>query len=218
MRMFTNSSARSLFRLRSLVVGETVPVSEEALAAAQRSAFAQIARQYEGDLLRAARRLCRGHEDQAQDLVQETLIRAYQAFLLERYEERNAMRPWLLRILTNLFLIEYRRRRRWDAGISAEEAEVRGEGRSSAWQAASADTPGVEMLADTLDEPLERALASLPEKLRLCVLLVDVEGLDYKETAKALRIPLGTVRSRLARARLQLHACLLEYARERRRI
>jgi RNA polymerase sigma-70 factor (ECF subfamily) len=73
-------------------------------------------------------------------------------------------------------------------------------------------------MAATLDEPLERALAALPHEQRACVLLVDVEGWEYAEAAAALDIPIGTVRSRLARARRQLHALLFDYAQARRRI
>jgi len=71
------------------------------------------------------------------------------------------------------------------------------------------------MLADTLDEPLEKALAA-PDGLRLCVLLVDVEGLEYAEAATTLGVPIGTVRSRLSRARFQLHDMLQQYGRDRR--
>ena len=67
------------------------------------------------------------------------------------------------------------------------------------------------------EEPVKQALAALPEEQRACVVLVDVEGLEYAEAATALGVPIGTVRSRLARARLHLHALLYGYARERRR-
>lgn len=63
-------------------------------------------------------------------------------------------------------------------------------------------------MAHTLDEELERALAMLPDILRICVLLCDTEGLSYEETAQALNIPIGTVRSRLARTRVKLHDLL----------
>ncbi len=76
------------------------------------------------------------------------------------------------------------------------------------------------VLAGTLDEPLEAALAALPNGLRLCMLLVDMEGMDYAQAAATLGIPVGTVRSRLSRARFQLHEMhemLEQYGRDRRR-
>lgn len=76
--------------------------------------------------------------------------------------------------------------------------------------------PGIALLAETLDEELEAALASLPEAMRLCVVLVDMEGQDYAEAAKTLGVPIGTVRSRLSRARLQLQDLLRDYGRRKR--
>ena len=69
-----------------------------------------------------------------------------------------------------------------------------------------------------LDERLEGALSALSDEFRSCVILVDVEGLEYSEAAGVLEIPIGTVRSRLARARLQLHALLYDYAKDLRRV
>jgi RNA polymerase sigma-70 factor (ECF subfamily) len=69
------------------------------------------------------------------------------------------------------------------------------------------------LLASTLDEPVEAALARLSPELRACVILVDIEELDYAEAAVALGVPLGTVRSRLFRARQQLHALLTPHVR-----
>jgi RNA polymerase sigma-70 factor (ECF subfamily) len=186
-------------------------------AVVRRNAFGVLARQQEANLLRAARRLCRGNEDQAQDLVQDALVRAYKAYSAGSYAESAATPwPWLLRILTNLFINDYNRRRKWDAGVDLDTLTSSGEAGPPETHAAPCDMPGLSLLAQTLDEELEQALARLSEPLRLCVVLVDMEGLDYAEAAKSLNVPIGTVRSRLSRARLQLQDHLQDYGRRKR--
>jgi RNA polymerase sigma-70 factor (ECF subfamily) len=177
----------------------------------KRKAFAALAHKSEGDLLRLGRRLCFGNDDRAQDLIQDTLVRAYEAYLNGKFDGGNP-RPWLLRILTNLFINDHRRRKKWDAGVDVDTLTSSGETGPVQTHAAPGDTPGFDLLAATLDEELERALASLPEPMRLAIVLVDMEGLDYAEAAKALGVPVGTVRSRLSRARMLLHDMLRDYA------
>jgi RNA polymerase sigma-70 factor, ECF subfamily len=158
------------------------------------------------DLLRLARRLTGGNEDPAQDLVQETLIRALETLLRNEYHDAGNLRAYLMRILTNRFLSQ-RRRDKWSAEVDIETDVA----------AATFATESAEhtTLTQTLDEPLERALAALPDGLRAAILLVDIEGLEYSEAALALGIPLGTVRSRLFRARQALHRALLPCAYKR---
>jgi RNA polymerase sigma-70 factor (ECF subfamily) len=186
------------------------PIDERAVHA-RRAAFTKLALEHEGALLRAARRMYVAEEEKAQDLVQETLVRAYQSFLQDGFDGANA-RAWLARILTNLFINDYRRSRKWEASVTVDELTSSGQAGPPQTQAAACDMPGVKLMADTLDEELEKALASLSEPLRLCAVLVDVEGLDYAEAAAALGIPIGTVRSRLSRARMLLHDLLQGFA------
>jgi RNA polymerase sigma-70 factor (ECF subfamily) len=162
--------------------------------------------------------MCAGQEDRAQDLVQDTLLRAYVAFVESRFQEGTNARAWLLRILTNVFLTEYRKRQKWEAGIDLETLTASGEAGPECLRASVEDVPHEALLAGTLDEPLEQALAALPVEQRLCVVLVDIEGAEYRQAAEALGVPIGTIRSRLARARLQLHALLYDYAQQRRRV
>lgn len=176
----------------------------------RRAAFADLARVHEARLLSAARRLCRGEEDRAQDLVQDALVRAYEAYIGGKFREGLNARAWFLRILTNLYINDYHRRR-GRAETDLDTLTAGGETGPETARAAPADVPGESLLAATLDEALETALATLSEGLRRCVLLVDVEGLNYAEAAQALNIPVGTVRSRLSRARFHLHAQLTEY-------
>jgi RNA polymerase sigma-70 factor (ECF subfamily) len=186
--------------------------SQDKVIANRRAAFTDLARVHEASLLRAARRLCAGDDDRAQDLVQDALVRAYQAYVGGKFREGLNARAWLLRILTNLYINDYHRRRH-RAETDLDALTAGGETGPDTARAAPADIPGESLLAATLDEALETALGTLSEGLRLCVLLVDVEGLDYAEAAQALNVPVGTVRSRLSRARFQLHAQLVEYGR-----
>ena len=169
-------------------------------------AFALRCQEQAPELLRLARRLTRGNEDPAQDLVQDTLIRAFEAFLRGEYRDQGNLRAYLMRILTNRFLSQ-KRRDKWSAGVDIEADIV-----TEALTTESAESAESTFLSQALDEPLERALATLPDGLRAAILLVDIEGLEYSEAALALGIPLGTVRSRLFRARQILHQALLPCA------
>lgn len=111
---------------------------------------------------------------------------------------------------------DYHFRRRRQNCVDIESVTSAGEAGPVETHASAADTPGVALLAETLDEELETALRRLSEGLRRCVVLVDIEGREYAEAAQLLGIPVGTVRSRLSRARVQLFGLLHGYARERR--
>jgi RNA polymerase sigma-70 factor, ECF subfamily len=169
--------------------------------------FAVLCQEEIPSLLRLARRLTGGNHDAAQDLVQETLIRALEAFLRDGYAERGNLRAYLMRILTNRFLSTRRREARHPVAPLDDVLEQ--EILPTALRGVSVEAL---VLEQVMDEPLERALAALPEGLRAAVLLVDVEGLEYREAAEALGIPVGTVRSRLFRARQLLHQALLPTA------
>jgi RNA polymerase sigma-70 factor (ECF subfamily) len=184
-------------------------------ASARRSRFAAIARENEPVLMRTALRLCQGDPDRSADLVQDALVRAYQSYADGGFQDGTNVKAWLLRILTNAFINEYRRKKRWDAGIDVDTLTASGESGPESTHAAPADVPGTALFECLLDEELERALAALSPLLRSCVVLVDIEGLEYAEAALSLGIPIGTVRSRLARARMQMHDLLMDFARRR---
>ncbi len=177
-----------------------------------RVAFAKLLDQHEATLLRAARRLCGGNDDEAQDLVQDALIKGYGAFLAGRYTEGTNARAWLLRILTNGFINGYHHRKRWEDPADIDALELEG---AAPLRADVSYQPDTALLACTLDEPVERAVASLSPELRACIELVDIGDMDYAETAATLKVPIGTVRSRLFRARQQLHRALYPYAEQR---
>jgi RNA polymerase sigma-70 factor (ECF subfamily) len=187
-----------------------------------REQFAQITRHCETALLRAALRFCKGGHDCAQDLVQETLVRGYDAFRLGKYREEYSPeanqnpQAWLLRILTNKFFNDYRRSARWDAGVTVDTLTAGGVTGPDSTRVRPVDQPEGALLDEVLDEQLVTALDRLPEALRLAVVLVDVQGQTYEEASKALGVPVGTVRSRLSRSRHLLHNFLTAFAYERR--
>lgn len=161
-------------------------------------------------LYRVARRIS-GHEQEAEELVQETYLKAYQAFA--RFEEREfGIRPWLLRILNNTFL--NRRARQIRAPRAAEQKELEDRGVDPTGQAL-ADRSG-ELNYDLLDAEVKTALEQLAPEFRTVLVLWATRDLTYQEIADVLEIPIGTVMSRLHRARQQLTKTLGPLAKENR--
>lgn len=158
-----------------------------------------------------ALRLTRTRAD-AEDLVQDTVLRAFRFF--ERFERGTNIKAWLLRIQYNTFVNRYRR--------STKERDIKesmlfqplGEDVVSRDALRALTDPVGTALRPLIANELEAALATLPEDHRLVVVLADVEELSYKEIAEVLGCPIGTVMSRLHRARRALRGRLLEYAKE----
>ncbi len=184
--------------------------------AVRRDAYRRLIETEEAFLLRAASRLCRHSLEDAQDLVQDTLVRGYVAFLDKRFAEGTNVRAWLMRILMNLFL-NAKRREKWRSNADLTSLIQNGLAGHPHLMASPQDRPDTALWMRTLDEPLEKALATLSEELRVCVFLVDIEEWTYAEAARMLTIPLGTVRSRLWKARRLLSAQLVSYARTHRK-
>jgi RNA polymerase sigma-70 factor, ECF subfamily len=147
----------------------------------------------------------------AEDLVQETVLRAYRFF--ERFERGTNVKAWLLRIQYNSFVNRYRR--------SHKEREIKdsmthgpsGEDVVSRQALRALTDPTGTALRPLIAREIEAALATLPEDHRQVVVLADIEELSYKEIAEVLGCPIGTVMSRLHRARRTLRERLFDYAR-----
>jgi RNA polymerase sigma-70 factor, ECF subfamily len=179
----------------------------------QWNTFLQMVQRCETVLIRHARFLTHHNEDKAQDLMQETILRAYGAFHAGKFLEGFKLCAWLARILTNYFLNDYRREKKWEAGVTVDELTAGGIGGPT--QTHISETPEILLMHQTFDEPIEQALAELSDNLRVTILLVDVQEYSYQEAAEVLNVPVGTVRSRLARARFQLRGSLQSYAEKR---
>jgi RNA polymerase sigma-70 factor (ECF subfamily) len=153
------------------------------------------------------------HREEAEDLFQETYLRAFRFF--HQFTPGTNCRAWLLTIMHNTFKNRYTRRVRagwtleFDSGAREYEKKLLADGE------ASRDDPAEVILSCMLDSEITEALRSLPEGYRLTLLLVDIEEMTYEEAAAVLGCPIGTVRSRLSRARRLLHTTLATYARER---
>jgi len=177
----------------------------------RRRAFEAEALPHLDSLWAAARRLTHHREADAEDLVQETFLRAYRTF--DNFERGTNARSWLLTILYSVFINRYHREQRAPESSPLEHLERRplwardGEDWEAPFLAAAAR--GAWGVSGTV----EAALRKLPEVYRHAVLAVDLEGLTYEEASTALSCPIGTVRSRLARARRQLAAELADYAK-----
>lgn len=157
---------------------------------------------------RYARRLT-GDEHETEDLVQETYLRAYKAF--SRFELREfGVKPWLLKILHNTYL--NRRVRDLKAPRATDQQtldEVHGETDAGAGEAPELDY-------ENLDSEVKVALERLSPEFRAIILLWSTMELSYQEISDILGVPIGTVMSRLHRARQQLMKSLADYARDRR--
>ena len=149
-------------------------------------------------LYRVAYSITRNKAD-AEDLVQDTLLRAYRA--IERFDGRYP-RAWLLTIMRNAQVNRVRRKRP-ELMYDPDETMARVADESS--DGADAES---QLMDQTLDAPIEAALAALPDKFRTVVELVDINQLSYREAADALDIPVGTVMSRLHRARRNIRTHL----------
>jgi len=148
------------------------------------------------------------NRDEAQDLCQEAMLRAYRSF--DQFAAGTNCRAWLLTILYNVFRNGYRRHQREHLAL-AQEGLARAAQRQEPLSAAS-DSPE-QLLAESRMEPEVRAaLERLPQEFRGALMLVDGQELSYQEAAQVLAVPVGTVRSRLSRARGLMRQALAEFA------
>jgi len=163
------------------------------------------------DVARFARSLARDPAD-ADDLAQETILQAYRGH--HTFRPGSDARRWLFTICRNAFLRGRRRDARLVATEHGEEAEL--ESYAAAVGHAVAERRGEAQLLDRIEvgPAIRRAMDALPAAFRVAVALVDVEGLSYEEAAAVEGVPIGTVRSRLFRARRLLQERLLEHARD----
>ena len=157
-------------------------------------------------LYRHAFRMSHNHAD-AEDLVQETVLRAYAHF--DSFRSGTKLNAWLLRILTNTYINGYRQKRRQPVQCSTEHLTDQCLTEANARSAASALRSAEDHALDLLpDNDIKAAMQALPAQFREVVYYADVEGFRYKEIAALTNAPRGTVMSRLHRGRQQLRTLL----------
>ncbi len=152
-------------------------------------------------------RLTGGDAARSEDLVQESMLKAYRAW--DDFRPGTNCRAWLMTILRNTFINEFRSQRRRPVAIEYDEVADR----SVFADLTDADPEGG-FFERLIDQEVVAAIDALPEEFRVPVVLSDLEGLSYQEISEVMAIPLGTVKSRLFRARRRLQVKLYEYAVE----
>ncbi|HEU5050409.1 MAG TPA: sigma-70 family RNA polymerase sigma factor [Gemmatimonadales bacterium] len=155
-------------------------------------------------LYRVALRLT-GEDAAAQDLVQETMLRALRGW--NGFRAGSNARAWLVTILRNTFINDYRRRRREPVPVDLEAVDP-----WAIYRAVADTDPEGEFFSRIVDARVLEAVDRLPPDFREVLVLSDMEGLGYAEIAAALEIPIGTLKSRLFRARRLLQRELYDYA------
>jgi RNA polymerase sigma-70 factor (ECF subfamily) len=172
--------------------------------------FERVALVHLHSLYNMALRFTRNAAD-AEDLLQDTYVRAFRFF--DRYQPGTNAKAWLFKILRNGFINRYRKAQKRPDEVDFSKIEEIFESLLEPRQRLPG--PEEELLAGSLDGPIEEALRALPEEYRSVLLLAAVEGFSYREIATTLDCPMGTVMSRLHRARKHMKSRLLNYARER---
>jgi RNA polymerase sigma-70 factor (ECF subfamily) len=167
-------------------------------------AFNCLVLTYQDSVYNTALRIL-GDEDLAADASQEAFLSAFRA--LNSYRG-GSFRAWLLRTVTNACYDELRRKKRRPTTPLEPEAPDGDEIESPHWLADPNASPEESLEQAELEHAIQHCLENLPTEFRAVVVLADIQGLDYAEVAVAVKKPLGTVKSRLARARLRLRECL----------
>lgn len=171
-------------------------------------AFNQLVLAYQDSAYNLAYRML-NDPDAAADVTQSAFIAAYRS--LKTYRG-GSFRAWVLRMVTNACYDELRRRKRRPTvalePFNRDEEEIE----SPAWLMDDHLSPEEMVQLREVENAITHCLQDLPEDFRAVVIMVDVEGYDYAEVAQALGKPLGTIKSRLARARLRLRDCLARFA------
>lgn len=191
----------------TIVSEGTAPIGSQESDAELAARFERDTRPLRPVLMRGARRLTRNEAD-AEDLLQDALMHAFMGF--RRFEQGTNLNAWLFRIMHNRWISSYRMKQRRPAEYAVEsiaDLDV-----PALRSARSAESTAMDSFPDA---EIKAALDQLPEGFRVALFYADVQGLTYAETAQVMGTPVGTVMSRVFRARTQLRQALAGVARER---
>jgi RNA polymerase sigma-70 factor, ECF subfamily len=171
-------------------------------------AFNALILHYQDSVFNTALRIL-GDEDMAADAAQDAFISAFRSIKSFR---GGSFKAWLMRTVTNACYDELRRRKRRPTTPLEPDTDDGEEMDSQRWLADTNMTPDQVAEADELEHAIQHCLDNLPLDFKTVVVMADIQGMDYIEVASAVHVPLGTVKSRLARARLRLQECLQGFA------
>jgi RNA polymerase sigma-70 factor (ECF subfamily) len=174
----------------------------------ERAAFSELLRRYQTQVDRVLYHLAPDWYDRA-DLAQEVWIRVYRN--INRLQEPAKFRGWLSRIATNLFYDELRKRKRVASPLSLDAPRTLDDGEMDWEIAGDVPSPDEQLTTREFYEQLREAIADLPEVFRTTIVLREIEGMAYEEIAEITGVSLGTVKSRIARARSRLQTQLQSY-------
>ena len=168
------------------------------------TAFNRLVLAYQDMVFNQAYRMM-GEKDAAEDATQTAFISAYKN--IQKFRG-GSFKAWLLRIVTNACYDELRRKKRQPITalepVNDDDEEIE----SPKWMVDPSESPEETLLRKELGDAIQRCLDELSPEFRSIVILVDIQGFDYKEAAQTVSKPIGTVKSRLARARLRMRDCL----------
>jgi len=184
-------------------------VSEEELSNRKKE-FEKEAMPHMSLLQNYAYKMC-GNELDAEDLVQDTYLRAFRFF--HKFEKGTNCKAWLFRIMKNLFINNYRKNQKLPNKVDYDEIENFFENVKS--DKLDSNDLQEKVFSNLLDDEVTRALNSMQDDFKTVVILCDIEGLSYEEIADFVKCPIGTVRSRLHRGRKMLQQKLTFYAKLR---
>ena len=173
--------------------------------------FEDLVRQHQRSVYNVALRLT-GNADDAQDLTQDAFVRAYKAF--DRYKFGTSFNRWLYRIVTNLYIDHVRKKKRAPAIDYLDEKLEMDDGSVSREVSDSSFSPEDVLIKTQIDERLQKALNKISPEFKMAIILCDVEGFSYEEIAEIMGTSIGTVRSRIHRARHSMRNMLAPYSKE----
>ena len=198
--------------LTGLVNDKIIPMNEQALIqdaqGGSLDAFNALILHYQDSVFNTALRIL-GDEDLASDATQEAFLSAFRSITSFR---GGSFKAWLMRTVTNACYDELRRQKRRPTMPLEPETEDGEEMDSPRWLADPSMSPEQQAEADEVEHAIQHCLNNLPVEFKTVVVMADIQGMDYSEVAIAVRVPLGTIKSRLARARLRLRECLQGFA------
>lgn len=163
-------------------------------------------------LYNSAMQMTRNPAD-AQDLVQETFVKAYRFF--DKFKRGTNCKAWLFKIMKNNFINTFRKRAKEPIRVDFDQVEATLQAQPTPEVGLDESGDGRHAFDELVEDDVKEALDELPLEFRMVVILSDIEGFSYKEIADVLECPIGTVRSRLSRARKFLQKKLHDFAKRK---